>query len=195
MNPTLVVRPGTVPAFLSELPYLERGQPLFAKCLGVLRPSGLHLEFGVADGNSLRLLREMIPLQTPLYGFDWFRGLPEATPENPVGTFATDKRISLPNTELIEGLFEDTLDGFLADHAGSISFVNIDCDLYSATSFVLHRLMSRTVPGTVIYFDEFFGHLGWEQHEYLAFREFVAVSGCRYRYFARSSMAVAVQIV
>jgi hypothetical protein len=63
-----------------------------------------------------------------------------------------------------------------------VSFVNIDCDLYSSTRTVLRALSNRIVEGTTLYFDEMIGYKGWEQHEYRAFNEFVAENGRSFRY-------------
>jgi len=53
--------------------------------------SGLVCEFGVAQGRSLRLIQELCPLQTPIYGSDTFTGLPMACGAAiPAGAFSTN---------------------------------------------------------------------------------------------------------
>ena len=53
-----------------------------------------------------------------------------------------------------------------------VSFLHIDCDLYSSTKTVLSRLAAAIHCGTVIVFDEYCGYDGWEQHEARAWSEF-----------------------
>jgi len=142
---------------------------------------GLHLEFGVADGDSLTWLRRLLPSHVPLYGFDSFKGLHEEWNGNPIGTFATKQRIDLPNTHLIEGMFEDTLKNFLYVHPEPCAFINIDCDLYSSTRHVLFTLNDRIVPGTIIHFDELYNYPGWEHDgEYRALQEYCLTFGRSY---------------
>ena len=135
------------------------------------RHSGLHMEFGVYGGRSLAKIRKHLPLQTKLYGFDSFDGLPEDWREFKSGAFRTLSRPSLPNTEIIEGLFSDTLPDFVARHTDLVSFIHIDCDLYSSTKTVLDAFEKQIVSGTIILFDELFGYAGYENHEYRALTE------------------------
>jgi hypothetical protein len=121
----------------------------------------------------------------PLYGFDSFEGLPERWNGFPAGTFATGARPDLPNTQLVVGRFEDTLPGFVQAHPEHVSFLHIDCDLYSSTRTVLTAFADRIVPGTVILFDEIFGFAGFEPHEYRAFCEFIAETGRQFDVIAR----------
>ncbi len=86
------------------------------------------------------------------------------------------------NVRLIKGLFCDTLDDFLADHAGNVSFVHIDCDLYSSTKYVLSKLKERLVRGSVILFDEFYNYPGWENGEYKAWVEFAEENSIDFEY-------------
>jgi hypothetical protein len=144
-------------------------------------PGGLYMEFGVADGYSLECLRKRLDLKIRLYGFDSFEGLPEEWNGFPKGTFKTHIRVRLPNTELVEGRFEDTVPQFVKDHPEHVSFMNIDCDLYSSTKTVLDGFRDRIVDGTVAVFDELFGYDGYEKYEYKALQE----SRLEYRVVAR----------
>ncbi|MDA8107986.1 MAG: hypothetical protein M0015_05070 [Betaproteobacteria bacterium] len=45
----------------------------------------------------------------------------------------------------------------------------------------------RGGPGTVIVFDEYFGHVHWREDEFRAFQEAVAENRWRYEYLAFSS--------
>lgn len=144
---------------------------LYELAADACKPGGLHMEFGVFCGRSLKQLRNVIPRDVRLYGFDSFDGLPEAWTVYPKGTFATGFRVQLPNTELIIGTFASTLPAFLAAHAGPVSLMHIDCDLYASTKTVLQAFRHRLTPGSVILFDELIGYAGFEQHEYRALQE------------------------
>lgn len=144
-------------------------------------PRGLHMEFGVATGRSLRKIRAALPAHIRLYGFDSFNGLPEAWNGFPVGSFATELRVDLPNTELVAGTFESTLAEFVLHHPEPVSLMHIDCDLYSSTKAVLSAFRRQIVCGTVIIFDELFGFAGYETQEYKALCE----SGLRFETIGR----------
>jgi hypothetical protein len=156
--------------------------------------AGLFLEFGVASGRTIRAIAEMY--DGPVFGFDSFEGLPEDWYEGyRKGHFARSDLPQVPaNVTLIKGLFQDTLPAFLEAHDGSVSYVNVDCDLYSSSSFVLRSLANRLRPGTVIHFDEYFNYPGWRKHEFKAFQELVADRKLTYRYhsFLRTHQAVCV---
>ncbi len=149
------------------------------------RPSeGLVLEFGVASGQTVNHIAAAV--DGPVYGFDVFTGLPEDwRPGYPAGSFA---RAGLPavrgNVEMIVGLFQDTLPAFVDTHAGPISLLHVDCDLYSATKTILRYLGHRLVAGSVILFDEYLNYPGWRHHEFKAFQEYIAWSGQRYEYLS-----------
>jgi hypothetical protein len=144
-------------------------------------PHGLHAEFGVATGASLRRLRKVLPPDVWLYGFDSFEGLPEPWRSYPAGSFRTYYRVDLPNTELVVGLFEDTVPAFAAVHPEPAALLHVDCDLYSSTRAVLLGLWQNIQTGTVIIFDELFGYAGFEQHEWRALQE----SGLQYEVLGR----------
>jgi predicted O-methyltransferase YrrM len=145
-------------------------------------PGGLVLEFGVYTGRSVNLIAERAPGET-VYGFDSFAGLPDDwRPGFGRGAFATAPPAVRPNVRLVVGPFEDTLPAFLAAHAGPVSLMHVDCDLYSSTRTVLRLCRERIVAGTVVVFDEYFGYPGWEGHEHRAFAEFVAEAGRSFEY-------------
>lgn len=155
---------------------------------------GLKLEFGVATGSSIRALSSLT--NSKWYGFDSFKGLPEAWHTEQVGGFACDVPECGENVELVIGLFQDTLDDFLKDHKEIVSILHIDCDIYSATKFVFDRLRDRILPGTIIIFDELKGYNGWEDHEYKAFMEFLDITKLSYEELAQSAGTVfAVKII
>ncbi len=144
--------------------------------------NGLILEFGVFSGRTINLLASVE--SGPIFGFDSFEGLPEAwRPDFPAGAFRLQTLPAVaPNVELLVGWFEASLPGFLAAHPGPVSFLHVDCDLYSSTKTVLHYLRGRIVPGTIIVFDEYFNYVGWRNHEFKAFAEFIAETGLAFRF-------------
>jgi hypothetical protein len=154
---------------------------------------GLAFEFGVASGNTLRLIAENRPLV--VYGFDSFEGLPEDwRPGFPAGMFATAPP-AVPEATLVKGAFDVTLPAFVAgfkarwDTVGGydyevepVSLVHIDCDLYSSTKTVLEHVgpLFTERPGTFVVFDEFHGYPGCEAHEQRAWAEFVQANRVDY---------------
>lgn len=149
-------------------------------------PPGLMLEFGVASGHSITGIAGMIWPRV-IYGFDWFKGLPEDwKPGTGKGAFACIVPESLPvNVRIIEGLFQDTLDGFLARRPERIGFVNMDADIYSSTAFVLSRIEGRFVDGTVLHFDEIHGDQENFDNEGRAFAECLDRTGLGYEVIAK----------
>ena len=68
----------------------------------------------------------------------------------PAGMYSAGGRIPrVPkNVEFVVGWFEETLPKFLEKEP--IAFMNIDCDIYSATATIFENLGHLIVPGTVI---------------------------------------------
>ncbi|MEL4896141.1 TylF/MycF/NovP-related O-methyltransferase [Crocosphaera sp. Alani8] len=69
------------------------------------------------------------------------------------------------NVSLIEGRFEDTLEGFLKEHSSPVDMVHLDCDVFSSTKTALYSLTDRIHSGTVMVFDELLFYRGCEDHE------------------------------
>jgi hypothetical protein len=152
--------------------------------LSRMKPGGLVCEFGVFSGKSINHIARQT--DSTVYGFDSFEGLPERWIDGfPAGHFA---RKDLPqvreNVKLIKGRFEETLPIFVSQHPESVSFLNIDCDLYSATTTVLTLLGPKIGKGTVIVFDEYFNYPGWQKGEFKAFQEFIDASAHHYEYLS-----------
>lgn len=160
------------------------------------KPKGLVLEFGVAEGVSLRTIADAV--DGPVHGFDSFEGLPEDWPgrHEPQGAYSTAGMLpEVPgNVTLHKGWFDATLPAFLNAQQGTVSFLHMDCDLYTSTKTVLGLLADRIVPGTVIVFDEYFNYVSWRDHEFKAFQEFVRSRGVRYTYLAWAFQQAAVLI-
>ena len=159
-------------------------------------PSGLHLEFGVAGGKSLRTICESSP-KGKVFGFDTFQGLPDAWRVGfDRGTFAQESIPHVEGAELEIGLFQETLEPFLAKHSEPIAFLHLDADLYSSTKYVLDTCKSRILPGAILLFDEYFNYPGWQHHEHKAFTEWAAANRLEWEYIAYtfSGEQVAVRI-
>jgi hypothetical protein len=161
--------------------------------------SGLFLEFGVYKGDSINRLAELKP-DVQWRGFDSFIGLPEAwTLGARKGAFDVAGRLpaALENVTLTKGFFEDTLPAFVAEHGNeTVAFLHIDCDLYSATKTVLEQLGDMLKPGCIIVFDEYFNYSGWEDGEYKAFMEYIAMKGRTFEYvgYVRTGGQVAIRL-
>lgn len=168
--------------------------PLIQLCLrraDEINLNGLLLEFGVAGGSSTRAIAKGAPART-LHGFDSFEGLPSdwtGTHEQK-GRYSQNGKIPrVPGNVVIhKGWFDQTLPGFLAGAPGPCSFVNMDCDTYESTRYVLDELGDRIVPGTIILFDEYYNYPNWREHEFRAWQEFVAARKITYRYVGFSTM-------
>ena len=149
---------------------------------------GMVMEFGVASGYTIKKLAQLLPDKT-IYGFDSFKGLPEDWGTQSKGAFSCPVPLDLPrNVELIVGMFEDTLPEFLLTHPGVVSFVHIDCDLYSSTDCVLCNLLAfgSLCSGSVIAFDEIYNHPNYAEHEAKAFAEFLNETGFEYECLGHS---------
>lgn len=161
-----------------------------------LRPKrGLLLEFGVYGGKTINHIAARTPEEL-IYGFDSFRGLPEQWTGSRYSPTNFDRGGVLPkvadNVRLMAGWFEETLPPFLAENREAVSFVHIDCDLYSSTRYVLTALADRLAPSCVVVFDEFFNYHGYRLHEYRAFYEFISDTGRRYSFASFSGYQVTV---
>jgi predicted O-methyltransferase YrrM len=188
-----------VQAYMAEALVFADRWDLLAHAAAAAPPRGLMLEFGVADGASLRHLARATGRE--LHGFDSFEGLPEDWS----GTFEQRGKFgrggSLPpvpaSVTLHKGWFDATLPRFLASHAEEpVAFVHVDCDIYASTVTVLRELAPRLAPGTVLVFDEYFNYPNWQRHEFRAFQEFVRDTGFGYAYlgFAQKNGHVAVRL-
>lgn len=136
------------------------------------------LEFGVANGQSLRIMlyfrdvwlrRFGLTNEVIVAGFDTFEGIPapregDAGLDWREGDFSdssaeklqSDLSKKFANFRLVKGKFTDTLPAnrqFLRDHLPV--FVSIDCDYYSSTMDVFSELLPDVAPhGCLFYFDD-----------------------------------------
>ena len=150
--------------------------------------SGYFLEFGVYKGMTINYMSKIKPNKT-FFGFDCFDGLPEDWRFGfEKGTFKTKMPKVKDNVRLIKGLFSDSLPKFLDDNYGKISFIHIDCDLYSSAQDVFDCLdVSDINDGCLVLFDEFFNYHDWENGEYKAFIEFIEGNDLDFEYVAFNS--------
>ena len=153
--------------------------------------NGLVLEFGVFEGRTINYLAEK--KDWVIDGFDSFEGLPEPWRDGfAKGVFGLSSLPEvLPNVRLHKGWFEDSIPIFLESLAGAIppiSYLHVDCDLYSSTKTIFKFLKPYIVRGTVIVFDEYFNYPGWEKGEYLAFQEFVQQHNVDYEYITYNAL-------
>lgn len=162
--------------------------------LDAVKKPGYYLEFGVFRGSTINFIGKSKPQET-IHGFDSFKGLPDAWSGT---TYSFDLGGELPavpsNVKLHVGLFDQTLPGWLEANKGDVTFLHVDCDIYSSTKCVFKGLGDRIKSGTIIVFDEYFNYPGWQDHEFKAFREFIARSGLTYKYLAYARFQIVVRI-
>lgn len=141
---------------------------------------GLLVELGVFEGRTITKICNAHPTST-VYGFDSFVGAPDAwdRPDQygyEKGAFSMSGVLPVVpgNANLIPGWFADTLPVFAYDHRDEkISFLHVDCDIYSSTKCALDTLGPLLQNGTVIVFDELLNYPRYERHELLALYEFL----------------------
>ncbi len=140
---------------------------------------GPTLELGVFHGVSLRWLSQCRP--GPLHGFDSFLGLPDDWKNVPEGRFTTVGRAPEEvDARFWVGSFEEQLPLYSMQHPEPIALLHVDSDLYESARCGLEHLSPQLVAGSVIVFDEYFGHRGWQQDEHRAFLEAVEANGWSY---------------
>jgi hypothetical protein len=156
---------------------------LLSHAVSISPPDGLFLEFGVATGRTISHIASLH--EGPVYGFDSFEGLPNGWRTGfEVGHFAGAMPRLPSNVHLISGWFLETLPSFVQTHSGPVSFIHVDCDLYSSTKVIFDLIGERLREGSVIVFDEYFNYPGWQNHEFKAFQELIDCRSLRYRYEA-----------
>lgn len=156
-----------------EQPHL----PVIKYCIDHVKFPGNFVEFGVWTGISTKFIAKQIaPLN--LYAFDSFEGLSEDWNNLKKGMFKVDlNTLEFPANVLIQaGEFKDTIPNFVENHKERISFINIDCDLYSSTKLILEKLNHLIFAGTIIYFDELYNYPDFQNGEYKALLEWLHTS-------------------
>ena len=162
---------------------------------------GLWLEFGVFTGTSIQIIAKFRRDHSSLgeaarvHGFDSFRGLPESWRGvyRPAGGSGVRLAASLERgnfalggqppqlgahvssyIEWVVGWYNESLPQFLQQHPDEkVTFLHLDADLYSSTKTIFDLLTPRIEIGTVLVFDELYNYPEYQQHELLAFWEFL----------------------
>lgn len=159
-----------------DVPLFDRREEMYAHIHQLVGSPFDYLEFGVHVGDSMRAwLALSRHSDSRFFGFDTFTGLPEAWDgKYQAGHFNLEgKRPTFDDTRvtLVQGLFQDTLDGFLASfqRRGRL-IVHQDADLHSSTLYTLAKLDPVLKPGDIVIFDDF----GHALHEFRAWNDYLA---------------------
>lgn len=148
------------------------------------RIPGNIIEFGVAEGQSIRAIRDRVRAceagkaggeSKRIFGCDSFKGLPEKFERLDVGAFACQPP-QIDDVEIVEGYFADSLTPELARRVGAVSLAFLDADLYSSTRCALEWLTPLLHAGSLLLFDEF---LGEQESEKRAFEDWTSATGVR----------------
>ncbi len=148
----------------------------------------LYLEFGVAEGDSLRYWSGLLDHpRSQLHGFDSFEGLPtDWQPGWPEGAFTrggTLPNFADPRVTLFPGWFSDTLPSYTWPDSYEQLIVTLDADLYSSTRCVLEAIEQRITVGTILYFDQFHHYAD----ELRAFSELLESTGWSFEILATTT--------
>lgn len=146
--------------------FFSRGMVLEMCVRASLRVPGHFVEFGVASGDSTRIIRRTLRKhgarwsrsfgKKRIYAFDSFEGLQETYENAGVGTFAGAVP-RIPGVTFVKGYFEDTCTERLRREIGKVAFAHLDADLYSSTLHALQWLTPMLSSGSLLLFDEFTG--------------------------------------
>jgi hypothetical protein len=137
----------------------------------------LWLEFGVGSGASINYISQFANGGV-VYGFDSFQGLPEKWIDGyEAGSFTrhgSSPPVN-PNVELVIDVYSNSLVPFLQSQNKKISFVHIDCVVYSSTKFVLDSIKPYLDDNCVIVFGAIVNYPGFdgETGELKAFYDFL----------------------
>ena len=155
------------------------------------KPNTLWLEFGVASGKSINYISGFT--KEKVYGFDSFEGLPEDWREGyGKGKFSSDGNLPAVNENvvLIKGWFNETLPAFIREQNKKVSFIHVDCDLYSSTKYIFDTLKPYMDTDCVVIFDELVNYSGFdgETGELKAFYEFITENKVDYEWVGMDGM-------
>jgi hypothetical protein len=155
------------------------------------KPDTLWIEFGVATGSTVNYISRFTT--DKVYGFDSFEGLPEDwRPGFLKGAFHRNGNIPQVNSnvELIKGWFNETLPNFLKMQNKKVSFIHIDCDLYSSTKCILDSIYDYLDKDCIIVFDELVNYSGFDGDtgELKAFYEFIMEHNINYQWIGMNGV-------
>ena len=166
-----------------------KGYPLkyvLENITSIYNDNTIWIEFGVYKGNTINYISKFT--KNTVYGFDSFEGLPEMWRERyGKGHFSMNGDLPVVNSNvvLVKGWFNDTLPQFIANNKDTkISFIHIDCDLYSSTKYVLDYLKDYLTHDCVIVFDELVNYDGFDGNngELRALYEFITDNNMKYEW-------------
>jgi hypothetical protein len=138
------------------------------------RVPGHIMEFGVANGNSTRVLRNASARsKKQVFACDSFEGLQEKYENCEIGEFACEPP-RIAGVQIVKGFFDQSLTPELASRVGRVSLASLDADLYSSTMCALTWLTPLLGTGSLLLFDEF---LGEQESEKRAFEDWAQKTG------------------
>ena len=165
----------------------------FARACEQISASGVegdYLEFGVYRGGSFINAYDQMKRHDlndmRLFAFDSFAGLPHGEagvfaegdyhcPEPLFRKIISKAGVDMNRVSTINGFYEETLCSAIKSKLGlsKAALVQIDCDLYSSTKFVLNFIEDLVAQGTILFFDDWhvFGDRSGEHGEGKAFGE------------------------
>ncbi|RZD41083.1 MAG: methyltransferase [Thaumarchaeota archaeon] len=163
------------------------GEHLLDYAISEIEIDGDIMEFGVLTGRTINHIARKLKSKK-IYGFDSFEGLPDDWSGHYIPKFGLSQGGNMPkvekNVHLYKGWFSDTILQYQKENTNDISFLHVDCDIYSSTKDIFDLLGPKIKSGTIIVFDEYFNYRNWQQHEFKAFQEFVEQTKIEYEYLA-----------
>ena len=143
---------------------------------------GLILEFGVGYGKTIN---EISKAFNPciVHGFDSFEGYPEDWKEGVTkGTSICDIPMLESNVKLHLKTFDKSVPTFKKNFAKNlkITFIHLDCGLYSSTKIILDNLKENIKKDTIVVISDCIEYQGYETHSLRAFNEFLNETNLKY---------------
>tara|TARA_B100001094_G_C18085743_1_gene747641 strand:- start:474 stop:1247 length:774 start_codon:yes stop_codon:yes gene_type:complete len=177
--------------FINDIPNINYDPLRYILNNNLLDASGLVIEFGCWKGQTLDMISDFT--ENNVYGFDTFEGVNvnwESIDMNKFNVNNIPKKVEKldkfyrhkttgqistfnKNVIFIKGLFENTLPKFLLENNKEISFMHIDCDIYSSTKTIFNNCCKYIKNDCIIVFDELVNYPGFENGESKAFLEWV----------------------
>jgi len=169
-------------------------------------------EFGVWEGRTIKIAREILDDTYELFGFDSFEGMPDhkstlknVTQIHPngygskvyknmfdadividAGVFSTNKQTpDVSGVEWVVGFFDETLPSFVNQHPPQpAALLHIDCDHYESTKTVFKYMTPYIAKDTVLVFDEWHmdSTIKTPHHEQKAFYEWVKENDIKFKF-------------
>ena len=152
----------------SQLSAEEGGHLLAERLLGAEQEVIEWTRLGSMQDVTLRLIAERRP-RARIFGFDSFEGFPETHWPWVQGVGDLERQLpELPaSVGVVPGWFNETLPPFVAKLGPEdrVTFLHVDCDLYSSTKTVFEFLGPRLAPYCWIEFDELLNYREFRDHE------------------------------